>query len=66
MRCFPVSKLTKGGEIIMSNWSEVGIQCGKKVYEKIEEIFLEYPQVKPDLKKKLSDGSWLMYWDAIK
>ena len=50
----------------MSNWSEVGIQCGKKVYEKIEEIFLEYPQVKPDLKKKLSDGSWLMYWDAIK
>lgn len=30
----------------MSNWSEVGIQCGKKVYEKLEEVFLEFPQEK--------------------
>lgn len=50
----------------MSNWSEVGIQCGKKVYERVEEVFLEFPQEKPNLEKNLSDGSKLMYWDAIK
>ena len=50
----------------MSNWSEVGIQCGKKVYEKLEEVFLEFPQEKPNLEKELSDGSRLLYWDAIK
>ena len=50
----------------MSNWSEVGIQCGKKVYEKLEEVFLEFPQEKPKLEKELSDGSRLLYWDAIK